>query len=79
MPGKVCKVCGNDQPVTGPTPSPVRHKENDADDSGEAKPNEADGPGETITVKPQNDNEILQTPVKKKEDNEFLSPKPVNT
>ena len=79
MPRKVCKVCVRSQSVTGPAPPPVSHKENDADDSGEAKPNEADGPGETITVKPQNDNEILKTPVKKKEDNEFLSPEPVNT
>lgn len=47
MPGKVCKVCGNNQPVTDPTPSPVRHKENDA-----AAPKfEPNGPEEILQIK----------------------------
>jgi hypothetical protein len=60
---KVCKICGKTQSVTDPTLSLVKLKENDADGPGERQIEE-----KFITVNPQNDKEILQTPPKPNEE-----------
>ena len=71
MSAQVCRACkrSSRQP-TDTNASPTKSNANEADAPGE----DAGRPEETITVNPQNDNEVHKTPAK-----EFISPEPMNT